>query len=93
MAWTDRYVDASAAGGGTGTSPADPWTFGEAISNTAAGMRVNFKTGTYDTTTNTNVSSIGTTVYQPSWWRGYKTTVGDLDGKLTASPTDATEIP
>ena len=93
MAWTDRYVDASASGGGTGTSPADPWTFAEAISNTAAGMRVNFKVGTYDTTTNTNVSSIATTVYQPCWWRGYKTTAGDLDGKLTASPTDATEIP
>ena len=92
MAWTDRYVDASAAGGGTGTSPADPWTLAEAVSNTALGMRVNFKAGTYTNTANLyhNVTADAT---NPILWRGYKTTPGDLDGTFTGNLVDGTDIP
>jgi hypothetical protein len=92
MAWTDRYVDASAAGGGTGTSPADPWTLGEAISNGTGGMRINIKAGSYSLT-GTNTVAPTTSQSSPCYWRGYKTTLGDLDGALESSPTDSTDIP
>jgi hypothetical protein len=92
MAWTDRYVDASASGGGTGTSPSDPWTISEAISNGTGGMRINIKSGTYSLTGTNNVSPT-TSVSNPLYWRGYKTTLGDLDGVLNSNPTDSTDIP
>lgn len=92
MAWAERYVDASAAGGGTGTSTGDPWTLLEAFSNTAAGMRVNIKAGTYTLTSQQTVPAVGSQT-DPVWWRGYVTTPGDLDGKLSSAPTDSTGIP
>jgi hypothetical protein len=92
MAWTERFVDASASGGGTGTSAADPWTLAEAVSNSAAGMRVNFKAGTYSLS-GANTVTVSTTTDSPLYWRGYKTTLGDLDGKITGSVVDGTDIP
>ena len=92
MAWTERFVDASASGGGAGTSAADPWTLSEAITNGTGGMRINIKAGSYSLTGTVDVSPT-TSVSSPLYWRGYKTTLGDLDGALDSNPTDATDIP
>jgi hypothetical protein len=92
MAWTERYVDASAVGGGTGTSATDPWTLPEAVSNGTAGMRINIKAGTYSLSASISQQADGT-VSSPIWWRGYKNTIGDLDLKSIGSLTDGTDIP
>lgn len=92
MAWTERYVDASAIGLGSGTSPADPWTLDEARLNVSAGMRVNIKAGVYSITSNTAVNTSGSADL-PIWFRGYKTTPGDLDDTFTGNKTNGTDIP
>ena len=92
MAWTDRYVDAAAAGGGTGTSSADPWTLAEAVSNSAAGMRVNIKAGVYEVTSSISTSFAGTHS-DAVWWRGYTSTPGDLDDKFLANKITGTDLP
>lgn len=98
MAWTERYVRADAAGGGDGTTDANSgangaWTLAEGITNESAGMRINIKAGTYaNTTTNRTWAAAGTQT-QPIWWRGFKTTLGDLDARPTSSRTVSTDIP
>lgn len=92
MAWTDRYVDASASGGGTGTSAGDPWTLAEAFSNAGTNQRVNIKAGTYSITSPLSCNP-SLTSENPLWWRGYKTTIGDLDDKFTGDLVDGTDIP
>src|SRR5512138_3864162 len=100
MAWTERYVRSDAAGGGDGTTDAasganGSWTLAEAITNEAAGMRINIKAGTYtNTTTDRTFAAVGTTT-APIWLRGYKATAGDMDGESTSHGAfiDATEIP
>lgn len=86
-AWTERYVDAAAAGGGDGTTTATSggtgaWTLAEAVtaSNTAGGMRINIKAGTYaNTTTSRTFADTDGLVTAPIWFRGYNTTPGDID--------------
>lgn len=85
-AWVDRYVDASAVGFGSGTSPADPWTLAEAITNKADHQRVNIKCGAYTR----GSSSVTQSNY---WWRGYKDTPGDLDSSFVGNKTAQTDIP
>lgn len=92
MAWTERYVDASASGSGGGASPADPWTLSQAAANNVSGMRVNVKAGTYSLTAQLTNSASGT-ASAPIWWRGYKTSAGDLDLKSIGTLTDGTDIP
>lgn len=92
MAWTDYYVDATASGGGTGTSASDPWTLAEAVSNAGTNQRVNIKAGTYSVSSPLVCNPILTNE-NPLWWRGYKTTVGDLDDKFTGDLVDGTDIP
>lgn len=92
MAWTERFVDASASGGGTGTSAADPWTLAEAHANSAGGMKVNVKAGSYTSTAALN-RSFGATASNPVWWSGYKTTAGDSDDIFTTQKTEATDYP
>jgi len=90
-AWTERYVDASAAGGGDGTTTATSgangaWTLAEAAtaSNTSSGMRVNIKAGTYSlTTTSITFSDTDAVATAPIWFRGYNTTPGDIDSDNT----------
>lgn len=84
MAWTERYVRADAAGGGNGTTDTNSgangaWTLAEAITNEAAGIRLNVKVGTYASTTTTRTAAAAGTTTQPIWWRGFNTTPGDID--------------
>jgi hypothetical protein len=79
MAWTERYCSPSGGGAHDGTTAADAWTLAEAITNVAAGHRVNIIAGTYaNTTTDRTFSTAGTTT-APIWWRGYNTAIGDID--------------
>lgn len=90
-AWTERYVDASAAGGGDGTTTATSgangaWTLAEAATaaSTSSGMRVNIKAGTYaNTTTSLTFSDTDAVATAPIWFRGYNTTPGDIDSDNT----------
>jgi hypothetical protein len=84
MAWTERYVRADADGAGDGTTDANSggtgsWTLTQAVANEAAGMRINVKAGTYASTTTTRTLAATGTATQPIWWRGYNTTIGDID--------------
>lgn len=98
MAWTERYMRADAAGGGDGTTDTNSgangaWTLAEALAAVAAGQRVNVKAGTYaNTTTNRTFATAGTTT-QPIWWRGFKTTPGDMDGEPSSIRAAGTDIP
>lgn len=80
MAWTERYVSVAGGGAHDGTTEADAWTLAEAIAAPyAAGQRINVKAGTYANTTNTRTFGVAGTTTAPIWWRGYNTTIGDLD--------------
>lgn len=85
-AWTERYVNAAAAGGGNGTTTATSgasgaWTIAEASALAhAAGIRINIKNGTYTLTTTTlTIAANSATAASAVWWRGYNTTIGDID--------------
>ena len=90
MAFNEKYVTASATGGGTGTQ-ASPWTWDEAVANYAAGDRVNVKAGTY-TSNGTNSTTNGS-LTQPVVFRGYKDSIGDMDDVPLNGLVDGTDIP
>jgi hypothetical protein len=95
VAWTERYVSVAGGGAHDGTSAANAWTLAEAIAAYAAGQRLNVIAGTYaNTTTSRTFSTAGTTT-SPVWWRGYKTTIGDLDAQPATGTTRVagTDIP
>jgi hypothetical protein len=88
MAWTERYVRSDAAGGGNGTTNTNSgangaWTLAEGITNAAAGHRVNVRAGTYTNTTTTRTFATAGTTTAPVWWRGFNTSIGDLDDDHT----------
>lgn len=91
MAYTERYVTDSASGGDG--SSGSPWTLAEAWTNAAAGDRVNIQSGSYSASGG-GPSTIGT-VTAPIVFRGYNTTIGDLDeqGRDTDGELDTTDFP
>lgn len=97
MAWTERYVRADADGSGDGTTDANTgatgsWTVAQAQSSYAAGHRVNIKAGSYSVTGGLSWATAGTTT-SPVWFRGYKTTIGDMDAAGRGTFMSGTEIP
>jgi len=86
MTITDKYVSATATGSGDGSSESSPWTLAQAVSSMASGQRVNIKKGTYTISSVLNPSANGV-AYRPILWRGYDTTPGDLDDKLSENIT------
>jgi hypothetical protein len=93
MAWNEKHVTAT----GTDTysnasSSSTPCSLATAISGAAAGDRINIKAGTYaNTTTSRTFGTAGTTT-APVWWRGYTTTIGDLD-YTSGTLTPGTDFP
>jgi len=84
MAYTEKYV---APGGSepwaTATSAGSPASFDEAMSNAAPGERVNVLEGSYSPTVLTQTNN--GTATAPIYWRGYSSTIGDLQdvGRLS----------
>jgi hypothetical protein len=77
MAYTERYVTQAASGGGDG-SIGDPWTLSEAFSNAVAGDRVNVQSDSAYSIGATSITGTGT-ASQHIIFRGYNSTIGDLD--------------
>lgn len=73
---TNRYVNASASGGGNGLSDGTAWTLAEGISNSAAGQTIWIKAGAYSGGHELNNSG---SVSSPIKFKGYTTDIGDLD--------------
>ena len=81
-AWTERYVNTNATGSGDGTSEATAWTLAQATtsaSGVSGSMRVNIQTGTYTLNASNLIFSVVAYSSAPVWWRGYNTTIGDID--------------
>jgi len=86
MAWAEKYVSVAGGGAHDGSSEANAWTLAEAIAAPyAAGDRVNVKAGTYANTTTTRTFGVAGTTTAPIWWRGYNSTIGDLDADFTTA--------
>jgi len=92
-AFTERYVSVAGGGAHDGTTEADAWTLAEMITAApAANTRVNIISGSYSTGA---ITWLGGTLLQPVVYRGYQTTIGDLDSTARASDgsLDATGFP
>lgn len=92
MAFTEKYVTVSGGGLHDGSSEANAWTLAEAHANMASGQRVNFKAGTYTVPAVLNSWPHGS-LSSPVAYRGYKTTIGDLDSKPLSQLVDGTDRP
>lgn len=89
MAWTERYVRADAAGGGDGTTDAasgatGSWTLAEALTNAAAGQRINVKAGTYTLSGSITFANAGSTS-TAILWQGFTSSVADLIDNFDSS--------
>jgi len=92
MAFNEKYVTVTGGGLHDGSSEANAWTLAEAVSNYAAGDRLNVKAGTYSDSSTVTFATAGTAA-SPVSWRGYKTTVGDLDTHPTTQRVSGTDCP
>jgi hypothetical protein len=93
MAITERYVTATAGGGGDGTS-GNPWTLHEAIGAAVEGDRINIKAGTYSMSA-TEAPTANGSPSSPIIYRGYNSTIGDLDtqGRNSTGDLNTTNFP
>lgn len=82
MSWSERYVSVAGGGAHDGTTEADAWTLAEAIAAVAAGQRVNVKAGTHTAAADRTFGTSGTDA-SAIWWRGYNSTIGDLETSNT----------
>ncbi|NOX58649.1 MAG: right-handed parallel beta-helix repeat-containing protein [Planctomycetes bacterium] len=80
MTFVERFVTASAGGGGNG-SAGSPWTLAEAASSAVAGDRVNIIAATYTLSAAFSPASDGSR-FAPIVWRGYTTTPGDASSPV-----------
>lgn len=86
--WSEKYVDLSAGSNGSGTS-GSPWnSFDNAVTGlgtVSVPIRVNVK-GAQTTATGANIGINPAGVAQDKvvWWRGYLTTIGDLDNDFVS---------
>ena len=78
-AQTDKYVSVAGSGAQDGSTAGNSWTMALAITNAAAGQRINVLAGAYSGTSSTWTYANAGTAIAPIIWRGYNTTVGDLD--------------
>jgi hypothetical protein len=92
MAFSEKYVTVTGGGLHDGSSEANAWTLAEGVANYAAGDRVNVKAGTYTASSAITWSTSGGQ-YTPVHWRGYKTSIGDMDDAPTTQRVDGTDIP
>ncbi len=92
MAFAEKYVTVTGGGLHDGSSEANAWTFYEAYSNHSAGDRINIKAGTYSITQSTSTWQSGT-VSSPLSFRGYKTSIGDLDNRPASQLVSGTDLP
>ena len=92
MAFNEKYVTVTGGGLHDGSSEANAWTLAEAVSNYAAGDRLNVKAGTYTVATTVTFGTSGT-ASSPIAWRGYKATIGDLDTQPTTQRVAGTDVP
>lgn len=84
-AWTERYVTTTGAGTNSGADEANAFTLAQAITDSATaadGTRYNVKNGTYTLAGDTNFNGAGSSA-GAIWWRGYNTTIGDIDSDNT----------
>jgi hypothetical protein len=91
VAFNEKYVTVTGGGLHDGSSEANAWTWDEAVANCATGDRVNVKAGIYTTsgTYNAGVGVQGNSLA----WRGYTSTIGDLDGIKLHGLVGGTHIP
>ncbi len=90
MAIVEKYVTVAGGGLHDGTSEANAWTFTEALANVVAGDRVNVKVGTHAVSTSNTVN--GTQADQIRY-RGYVSTIGDLDDLPLGTMVAGTDMP
>jgi hypothetical protein len=99
-AWTVRYVVPGGAGAKDGTTEAKAWDITDALTycaaNTCADFQINVKAGLYTLAADLTFGGYAATVPSttaPIWWRGYKTTIGDLDDIVTLTRVQQTDLP
>lgn len=93
MAWTEKWWIAGGAGAVDGSSEANAWDTPTLISSVAPGNRVNMKASVdANAATSRSFGVVGTTT-APVWFRGYKTTIGDLDNQPSSTRVAGTDIP
>lgn len=79
----EKYVSVAGAGAHDGSSAANAWTLAEMVTNIVATDRANIISGTYTLTGNITFPSGSNEA--PIEYRGYNSTIGDLDVARTGT--------